>query len=114
MNRFGLTITLIARIYSNYNKWNTHELLSTLFAGGGAVIISSGLCSQSLGKGNIFTGLSVLWDVVGGWGGTWQGRACMAVGMLAGEMATKPAGTHPTGMHSCFYIFSLNKHKFSG
>ena len=27
------------------------------------------------------------------------GGACVAVGMHAGEMATKAGGTHPTGMH---------------
>ena len=55
-----------------------------------------------------------------GRGHAWQG-ACMAGGMcgrgcvwqggvhgqgtcVTGEMATAVDGTHPTGMHSCFYI----------
>ena len=36
----------------------------------------------------------------GGWGGhAWQG-ACMA-----GETATAADGTHPTGIHSCIWLF---------
>ena len=31
-------------------------------------------------------------------GYAWQGGAC-----VAGEMATEAGGTHPTGMHSCYY-----------
>ena len=35
-----------------------------------------------------------------------RGNACVAVGAcMAGEMATAADGTHPTGMHSCFYFF---------
>ena len=41
------------------------------------------------------------------WGYVWQGacmtgHVCMAGGgMHAGDMATEPDGTYPTGMHSC-------------
>ena len=33
----------------------------------------------------------------GGWVHAWQGPC------IAGEMATAADGTHPTGMHSCYY-----------
>ena len=51
-------------------------------------------------------------DIHGG-GHVWQGHAqwwgmCMTGDVwqgvsVAGEMATATDGTHPTGMHSCFY-----------
>ena len=49
-----------------------------------------------------------------GRGCVWQGacmvgKACMARGggwmCVAGDMATAAGGTHPTGMHSCIFIF---------
>ena len=33
----------------------------------------------------------------GGWVHAWQGPC------IAGQMATAADGTHPTGMHSCYY-----------
>ena len=49
------------------------------------------------------------------WGGhVWQGlgvhvwqMACMAGGVIAGEMATEVGGMYPTGMHSCFSKFQI-------
>ena len=76
------------------------------------------LVSAKLRKGNVFTpvchsvymGVCVVGDVHGrlmAWGyacqGGMRGRgggACVAV-----EMATAAGGTHPTGMHSCIYLF---------
>ena len=77
------------------------------------------LPSAKLRKGNVFTpvchsvhmGVCVVGDVHGmgmtgghAWPGgrAWWGEvgACVAV-----EMATAAGGTHPTGMHSCIYLF---------
>ena len=79
----------------------------------------------------VFTG--VCHSVHGGWGGVHgrgmrgRGGVCVAGGhawwgtghgggggggaCLAGEMATAASGTHPTGMHSCYFL-SLYPKKF--
>ena len=57
--------------------------------GGGGVYVAGGMCGR---------------------GHAWQG-ACVAGGMhgrgacVAGETTTAADGTHPTGMHSCLYLF---------
>ena len=39
-------------------------------------------------------------------GGVWQGGVHGRRGAcVAGEMTTAADGTHPTGMHSCFFVF---------
>ena len=35
-------------------------------------------------------------------GHAWQGGMCGRRACMAGETATAAAGTHPTGMHSCY------------
>ena len=56
---------------------------------------SSRLPSFSSGGG----GMHVVGRAWGGWG----------EGCVAGETATVAGRTHPTGMHSCFYIVSINQ-----
>ena len=43
------------------------------------------------------------WGVHGGGGHAWQGGVRGKGTCVAGERATAADGTHPTGMHSCFF-----------
>ena len=66
-----------------------------LSTGGGGHAWRKGAC---VAKG----GMHSKWGVCGKEG------VCMAVGAcVAGETVTAADGTHPTGMHSCFFLFSI-------
>ena len=74
---------------------------------------------NEVGQGNIFTGVydSVNRGVSDPEGGVWwlllgglvPGGVCSRGGVPSGgrrRMATAAGGTHPTGMHSCYFLWS--------